>query len=175
MRTKPIKAATRRALLRGTLSATAATVAVAYWRKPVVSAVVLPAHAQTSTAPPEIGSGTAELLTAGVENRIPSGSTPEPAIASLSFVGCNPGAVTFTVVANLSPSGTINLGTLNIPNVVPGVVYTLNVSPTIVATVAAVDTLLITTSNASGASTQTIIAASTTSVLTGGSLAASCP
>jgi len=90
-------------------------------------------------------------------------------------VGCNPGAVTFTVVANLTPTGSINLGSLTVPNVVPGVVYVLSVPPTVIAAVASVDTLLITTSNGAGATTQTVAAASTTSVLTGGSLPATCP
>jgi len=175
MRKKHNESANRRLMLGRMLSATAATATVAYWRKPVVATVLLPAHAQTSTPPPDISSGTAGLVSATVENRIPSGGAPEPAIASVSFIGCTPGAATFSVVANLSPTGTTNLGSVTVPNVVPGVVYTLAVAPTIVAAVASVNTLTITTSGSAGTTTQNVAVANTTTVLTGGSLSAACP
>lgn len=136
--------------------------------------MLLPAHATTSTLIGGSDLAFARLASASVEVRTPSSGTAEPAIASLSFVGCTPGPTTITAVANLSPAGSIALGSFTIPSVVPGDVYQMSVNPTIVAPVSAVDTITLANVNLSGTSTVTFPAAVVTAILTGAPVDIAC-
>ncbi len=163
----------RRQLLANALAVSAVVPTLWHWRKPVVESVLLPAHAQTSETP-STTLGSAGLFAAVVENRIPSGGVPEPAIAELSFVGCTAGPATFSAAANLSPSGSLNLGSITVANVVPGTVYTLTVAPAVVAPVAAVDTITTTASGAGGTASSTASPGDVASILMGSTLGGVC-
>lgn len=90
------------------------------WRRPLINSVLLPAHAQTTTAvndPQWVLSGLSTQLA------VPSGETlPVESYSRLKFSGCGliPGSnLTITVTAEISPSGVLPLitaATLTVPS-----------------------------------------------------------
>lgn len=169
-----IEKAARRRVVGNAVAVSALVTTALYWKKPIIESVLLPAHAQTS-ATPSTTEGSGLLMAAATENRIPSGGSPVLSISQVSFVGCTAGPAVFSAVANMSPGGTVNLGSLSVASVVPGVVYTLNVAPSIVAAVAAVNTITTTTATSAGSTSQTTSAGNVTVILMGSTLSPVCP
>lgn len=146
------------------------------WQRPLVKAIVLPAHAQTSTpGPPSLILSTG-LFAVESGPRSDSGGSPEPAIISITIKSCTNVSSTLNVsaIAGMSPSGSINLVDTTVTVAVDGTTSVIGVDAPVFAPVANVVSITINYSNDNFSYAETISGTALTQILTGSTTGFSC-